>query len=123
MRISATLGRMPRARVALPAARISPKQHSRALALSLSARSHPTHTKIQALLTRLLAGVVGDIIGEEDDAGIDISAPPFKAGAITAPTELEDLIVRLRERVDEMAAALRRTLCRPTFRQCRERSR
>ena len=63
----------------------------------------------QALLTRLLAGVVGDIIGEEDDAGIDISAPPFKAGAITAPAELEELIVKLRERVDEMAVTLQKT--------------
>ena len=60
----------------------------------------------QALFTRLLAGAIGEIVGEEDESTLDISAPPFRAGAITAPAELEAMIVQMRERFDGLAASL-----------------
>ena len=62
----------------------------------------------QALLTRLLQPVVGAIVGEEDGDTIDISKPPFRAGSLVAPTELESTIVQLRTLVDGIAAELPR---------------
>ena len=55
---------------------------------------------------RLLTPVVGAIVGEEDGDAIDITTPPFRAGSIVAPAELEGTIVRLRGVVDDLAGAL-----------------
>ena len=59
-------------------------------------------------MARLLTPVVGAIVGEEDGDTIDITTPPFRAGSIVAPAELEGTIVRLRGLVDELAGALPR---------------
>lgn len=63
---------------------------------------------VQALFMRLLSDVVGQIVGEEDESTLDITTPPFKSGAITAPAELEALIVGTRDKFDALAAALPR---------------
>ena len=60
----------------------------------------------QALLTRLLVDVLGEIVGEEDESTLDITTAPFRAGEITAPAELEAMIIGLRERVDVLKATL-----------------
>ena len=54
----------------------------------------------------MLGGMVGDIVGEEDESAIDISAPPFRAGEITAPAQLEALITSTREKIDTLATSL-----------------
>ena len=60
----------------------------------------------QALLVRLLRGVVGDIVGEEDGDEINIDVPPFRAGGIVAPPELEASVISLRGKADALAASL-----------------
>ena len=72
----------------------------------LSWACHACSPMPQALLMRLLRERVGCIVGEEEEAGIDIEAPPFRAGEIVAPAELEPLIIRLRGRMDELAAEI-----------------
>ena len=64
---------------------------------------------MQALLQRLLDGVLEDIVGEEDAIEVNIDAPPFSAGAIVAPQELDELIVHVRGTIDELAVQLRET--------------
>ena len=61
---------------------------------------------VQALLVRLLHTHVGDTVGEEDCTDINISAPPFSAGGIVAPKELDATIIRVRNEIDEIRAGL-----------------
>lgn len=71
---------------------------------------------VQALLLRMLSGVVAEVVGEEDSMKVNIEAPPFQAGVILAPSELDDLIVRVRDEVDLIALQLRKSAS-PTLRK------
>lgn len=65
-----------------------------------------SHKYSQALLVRFLRNAVGDIVGEEDGDEISIDAPPFRAGGIVAPAELEAAIISLRDKVDALSSSL-----------------
>ena len=49
---------------------------------------------------------MGEIVGEEDESSLDITTPPFRAGEISAPAELEQMIITMRDRVDELKATI-----------------
>ena len=52
---------------------------------------------VQALLYRSLRGMLGGIVGEEDDAETECETPPFKAGGLPVPEgRLSDLVVAAR---------------------------
>ncbi|EOD27438.1 hypothetical protein EMIHUDRAFT_457163 [Emiliania huxleyi CCMP1516] len=61
---------------------------------------------VQALLRRLLAPHVASIVGEEDESEISVDRPPFRAGELIAPAELEALVLRTRDRVDALSGQL-----------------
>ena len=61
---------------------------------------------VQAMLTRLLAGHINGVLGEEDASSIEIGTPPFRAGHVTAPADLEPIIVAVRAKMDALAQAL-----------------
>ena len=48
------------------------------------------------------------IVGEEDESTIDIAQPPFRAGEIVAPAEMEATIVALRNKLDALAGGVAR---------------
>ena len=62
---------------------------------------------VQALLYRSLRGMLGGIVGEEDDAETECETPPFKAGGLPVPEgRLSDLVVAARTAVDAAVAKL-----------------
>ena len=61
---------------------------------------------VQALLKRMLIPHVAGIVGEEDEDELNIVEPPFRAGELTAPPEIEALVVETRDQLDALSKRL-----------------
>ena len=61
---------------------------------------------VQALLKRMLAPHVGAIVGEEDESELNVDAPPFRAGELVAPEDLNRLVEGTRDKLDALSRRL-----------------
>lgn len=61
---------------------------------------------VQALLKRMLIPHVAGIVGEEDEDELNVVEPPFRAGELTAPPEIEALVIDTRDQLDTLSKRL-----------------
>ena len=61
---------------------------------------------VQALLKRMLAPHVSAIVGEEDESELNVDAPPFRAGELVAPEDLNRLVEGTRDKLDALSRRL-----------------